>query len=191
MVRPDDPQPEVRIVPYPASTDYRIELLAAHHDRSTFSCGNERLDRYLQSSATQDRKRHIAIPYVIWDLEREKIVGYYTLSMSGIDLAELPPDLAKKLPRYPIIGVNLIGRLAVANDYRGCGWGKLLIMDALHRSWQISKATASFAVVVEAIDDEAVRFYQRFDFRAFPDRPFKLFRMMADIDSAFTKATEH
>jgi hypothetical protein len=46
--------------------------------------------------------------------------------MSGINLEYLPPNLAKKLPKYPIVGVTLIGRLAVANDYKGYGWGKLL-----------------------------------------------------------------
>jgi predicted GNAT family N-acyltransferase len=172
----------------PESTDYEIELLAPHHDRAAFSCGNDRLDRYLQVTATQDKKRNIAIPYVIFDKDRQKIIGYYTLSMSGIDLEELPQDLAKKLPKYPIVGVNLIGRLAVSNDYRGFGWGKLLIMDALHRSLSISKTTASFAVVVEAIDDDAVRFYQRFDFQVFPDRAFKLFRTMINIEQAFDRS---
>ena len=171
----------------PESTDFCIELLAPHHDRAAFSCGKEQLDRYLHSTATQDKKRNIAIPYVIYDKDSQKIIGYYTLSMSGINLEELPQDLAKKLPKYPVIGVNLIGRLAVSNDYRGYGWGKLLIMDALYRSLGISKATASFAVVVEAIDDEAVRFYQRFDFQAFPDRAFKLFRTMKNIEQSFNR----
>jgi predicted GNAT family N-acyltransferase len=169
----------------PESINFEIELLASHHDKAAFNCGNDRLDLYLHVTATQDKKRNIAIPYVIFDKERQKIIGYYTLSMSGINLEELPQDLAKKLPRYPIVGVNLIGRLAVSNDYRGYGWGKLLIMDALHRSLRISKATASFAVVVEAIDAEAVKFYQRFDFQAFPDREFKLFRTISNIEKAF------
>jgi ribosomal protein S18 acetylase RimI-like enzyme len=169
----------------PESTNFCIEPLAPHHDKAAFSCGNEQLDRYLRSTATQDKKRNIAIPYVIYDKDRQKIIGYYTLSMSGINLEELPQDLAKKLPKYPIVGVNLIGRLAVSNDYRGYGWGKLLIMDALDRSLGISKVTASFAVVVEAIDDDAVRFYRRFDFQVFPDRVFKLFRTMTNIERAF------
>lgn len=79
--------------------------------------------------------------------------------MSGISLEELPTDITKKLSKYPIVGVNLVGRLAVSNDYRGYGWGKLLIMDAPSRSLRISKTTASFAVIVEAIDEEAVKFY--------------------------------
>jgi predicted GNAT family N-acyltransferase len=113
--------------------------------------------------------------------------------MSGIDLAQLPEQITKKLPKYPIVGVTLIGRLAVSNDYKGYGWEKLLIMDALHRSLAASRATASFAVVVDAYlvprgfanDDEAVRFYQRFDFQPFPDSPTKLFRTITNIDRAF------
>jgi predicted GNAT family N-acyltransferase len=169
----------------PESTDFSIELLAPHHDRAAFSCGNEQLDRYLHSVANQDKKKNIAIPYVIFNRDRQRIIGYYTLSMSGIDLAQLPEQIAKKLPKYPIVGVTLIGRLAVSNEYKGYGWGKLLIMDALHRSLAASKATASFAVVVDAVDDEAVRFYQRFDFQPFPDSPTKLFRTITNIDRAF------
>jgi predicted GNAT family N-acyltransferase len=177
----------------PKSTDFSIELLAPHHNRAAFSCGNEQLDRYLHSVANQDKKKNIAIPYVIFDAlakptggNRQTIIGYYTLSMSGINLAELPEQIAKKLPKYPIVGVTLIGRLAVSSDYKGSGWGKLLIMDALHRSLVASKGTASFAVVVDAIDDAAVRFYQRFDFQPFPDSSTKLFRMMTNIDRAFS-----
>jgi predicted GNAT family N-acyltransferase len=182
-------------VTYPASTSFSIELLSSHHNRTAFSCGDDRLDRYLHSVASQDQKKNIAIPYVILDSpegtlrerERQAIIGYYTLSMSGIDLSQLPAQIAKKLPKYPIVGVTLIGRLAVSSDYKGYGWGKLLITDALHRSLVASKTTASFAVVVDAIDDAAVKFYQRFDFELFPDSSNKLFRTMTNIDRSFNR----
>ncbi len=169
----------------PESVDFCIEPLDAHHDRESFCCGQASLDRYLQTTATQDKKRNIAIPYVIYNRERQTIIGYYTLSMSGINLEDLPPSIAKKLPKYPIVGVTLIGRLAVAQDYKGCGWGKLLILDALYRSLSVSQTMASFAVVGDAIDDDAVKFYQRFEFQAFPDHPNKLFRTMANISKTF------
>lgn len=170
----------------PESVDFSIEPLEKHHDRATFSCGSDSLNRYLYSVATQDKKRNIAIPYVIVDRQRQKIIGYYTLSMSGINLEDLPQSLAQKLPKYPIVGVTLIGRLAVDNDYRGVGWGKLLIMDALHRSLSVSHKTACYAVVVEAIDDAAIEFYKRFEFQSFPDRPNKLFRTMSNIARTFS-----
>ena len=94
----------------PESVNFSIELLAPHHNRAAFSCGNEQLDshserlrqRYLYSLATQDKKKNIAIPYVIFDQDCQTIIGYYTLSMSGIDLAQLPEKIVKKLPKYPI-----------------------------------------------------------------------------------------
>jgi hypothetical protein len=54
-------------------------------------------------------------------------------------------------------------------------------MDALFRSLEVSKTTGCFAVVVDAIDNEAVRFYQRFEFQVFPDQPYRLFRTMTNI----------
>jgi predicted GNAT family N-acyltransferase len=169
----------------PESVDITIKLLEKHHHREDFSCGNEQLDRYLQTVALQDKKRNIAIPYVVCHREGQKIIGYYTLSMSSINLEYLPPNIAKKLPKYPIVGVTLIGRLAVAIDYKGYGWGKLLLMDALYRSFQISQTTGCFAVIVDAIDDRAVKFYQRFEFQSFQDRPDKLFRTMTNIAQTF------
>lgn len=185
MVCTDDEQTGIGLVLNPESVDFEIEPLAPHHDKVAFSCGHEQLDHYLQSTATQDKKRNIAIPYVIYDRERQRIIGYYTLSMSGIDLEQLPAEIVKKLPKYPIVGVTLIGRLAVAEDYKGSGWGKLLIMDAFARSLAVSKATACFAIVVDAIDDDAVSFYQRFDFETFPGCSNKLFRTMKSIAQIF------
>lgn len=169
----------------PSNIKFYTELLANHHNREDFSCGNEQLDRYFKITASQDRKRNIAVPYVIVNLENPQIIGYYTLSMTSIDLGELPNSIAKKLPKYPLIGVTLIGRLAVAKNYKGMGWGKLLLMDALYKSLEASKQVASFAVIVDAIDEQAVKFYQRFDFQTFPEQPLKLFRAMKNIAQAF------
>jgi ribosomal protein S18 acetylase RimI-like enzyme len=169
----------------PESVDFCIEPLGDRHDRTDFNCGNEQLDRYFLTAVTQDKKRNIAIPYVIFDRKRQKVIGYYTLSMSGIDLEQLPQSIAKKLPKYPIVGAILIGRLAVDSNYKGYGWGKLLIMDALYRSLGVSKTTGCFAVIVDAIDNEAVKFYQRFEFETFPNRSYKLFRTMSNITQTF------
>ena len=169
----------------PANTKFSIEPLEKHHNRDNFCCDNKQLDRYFKQTANQDRKKNIAVPYVVINRENEEIIGYYTLSMTSIDLGELPNSIMKKLPRYPLIGVTLIGRLAIDNQYKGMGWGKLLLMDALYKSLQTSKQVASFAVIVNAIDERAVKFYQRFDFQSFPEQPFKLFRTMKNIAQTF------
>jgi predicted GNAT family N-acyltransferase len=144
---------------------WRIEALAKRHERSGFHCGVEALDRYLQQQARQDADKHVAAPFVLLAPPSAEVLGYYTLSSSVVDVGNIAPDLAKKLPRYPQLPVTLVGRLAVDSRLKGQGAGSFLLMDALHRSLVHSTEIAAMAVVVDAKDEDAADFYRRFDFR--------------------------
>jgi GNAT superfamily N-acetyltransferase len=111
------------------------------------------------------------------------IAGYYTLSSTSVQLGELPEQTVRKLPRYPLVPATLLGRLAVDRRYHGKGYGRFLLADALYRAAQ--SEIASFAVIVDAKDENARRFYERESFLPFPDQPMKLFRPMADIAALF------
>ena len=63
----------------------------------------------------------------------------------------VPPEIAKKLPRYPLIPATLLGRLVVEERLHGEGIAQFLLMDALHRCRAQSGQIAAVAVVVEAI----------------------------------------
>ena len=123
----------------------RIELLGREHDRAGFICGKEALDRYFQQQVTQDARRHLATPFVMI-IPDGAIGGFYTLSSTALRLQELPEDIAKRLPRYPLVPATLIGRLAIDRRSHGQGWGNFLLLDALHRC--ATTDIASFAVVV-------------------------------------------
>ena len=112
--------------------------------------------------------------------------GYYTLSAYGIRIAELPLAVAKKLPRYPQIPATLLGRLAVSREHQGQKLGRLLLMDALYRSWKNTEEVASVGVVAEAIDETAVQFYLHHEFIPLAEHPRKLFIAMGTIQKAFT-----
>jgi len=111
------------------------------------------------------------------------IAGYYTLSSTAVSVGEWPAQTVRKLPRYPLIPATLLGRLAVDRRQQGRGYGRYLLADALLRS--LSSEIASFAVIVDAKDENARRFYEREGFLPFPDRSMKLFRPMADIAELF------
>lgn len=166
----------------PESGSLRVEALAAHHDRSSFASGVEPLDRYFRTQAGQDARKNMAAPFVLV-LADGGIVGYYTLSSTGVKLADLPVEMTRRLPRYPIIPATLLGRLAVDQRLQGRGYGRFLLADALHRA--LRSEIASFAIVVDAKDASALRFYQSESFLPFPDQPTKLFRPMADIARMF------
>lgn len=132
--------------------------------------------------AGQDARKNMAAPFVLV-LPDGTIAGYYTLSSTSLQLGELPEKTARKLPRYPLVPATLLGRLAVDRRQQAKGYGRFLLADALYRAAQ--SEIASFAVIVDAKDDNASRFYERESFLPFPDQPMKLFRPMADIRKIF------
>jgi GNAT superfamily N-acetyltransferase len=165
-----------------------VSVLGKQHNRSQFDCGVPSLDQYLKTQAVQDARRNLAAPFVLSRLDGS-IVGYYTLSATALRLAEFPDDIVRKLPHYPLIPATLLGRLAVDGRYRGQGYGRFLLVDALYRSYK--SEVASFAMIVEAKDDQAKSFYERESFIPFPDQPKKLFRMMKDIAQLFATPAPH
>jgi GNAT superfamily N-acetyltransferase len=166
---------------------YSFEPLG-NQDRIAFTCGVAELDRYLREQASQDAKRKVAAPFVMLDAAR-RIAGYYTLSSYGVRSTELPPTIARKLPKYPLIPATLLGRLAVSREHQGQKLGRLLLMDALYRSWKNTSEVASAGVVAEAIDEAAQRFYLHHEFIPLVDHPRKLFLAMATIQKAFRSQT--
>ena len=168
--------------PDPQSLSLVIEPLNKDHNRNAFSCGNQSLDRYLQKTARQDAGRGFAAPFVaVTETDPQTILGYYTLSSFSIDLGGLPPDIARRLPSYSKVPFTLLGRLAVDQKHQHQRLGKILLHNALQRALAGSSQIGSHAVVVDAIDDNAICFYQHFAFFQFPDNPNRFFLPMATI----------
>jgi predicted GNAT family N-acyltransferase len=164
-----------------------IEPLGNHHDREGFSCGVPALDRYLQKQASQDAAKHVAATFIITP-DGAKIAGFYTLSAHSVRLLDFPNEIAKKLPRYPDVPATLLGRLAVSTEFRGEGIGELLLVDALKRVLATTKQIASAAVVVDAKDENARRFYLRYGFIPLPTQPNRLFYPVKAIVRLFGPA---
>ena len=159
-------------------TDFRnmvIEPLNATHDRVAFHCNVEALDRYINNQAGQDIKRRISRIFIAALPNNPKeIMGYYSLSTLSIELSQLPEKLVRKLPKHPIPAA-LIGRLAVSKNAQGCGIGKMLLVDAIKRTLSVSDQIAIYAMVVDAINDNAKGFYQQFGFARLSDDSPRLF----------------
>jgi len=164
---------------------WAVEPLHKIHDRQTFRCGAPALERYLQSQARQDSDKRVAAVFVLVQPPVAQVLGYYTLSASTIDTKEVPPELARKLPRYPQLPVTLLGRLAVDQQLKGQGMGQFLLMDALHRCLQAASGIAAMAVVVDAKDASAAAFYQHFGFIPLNLSASRLFLPMATIATLF------
>jgi len=143
------------------------------------------LDRYLVKYANQDLKRKAAKVFVLIDSPEIDVIAYYTLSAFTLEATELEPKIFKKLPRYPLLPATMLGRLAVDKNYRGQKLGQLILVDALKRTYKVSRQIASTAVVVEAIDRNAVSFYQKYGFVSFKSNFNQLYLTMSTISKMF------
>lgn len=152
-----------------SDSQYRIEPLNTSHDRATFSCGEATLDRYIRQSAGQDMRRRVTVVYVLVDAAAPRtIAGFYTLSASSVSLHDFPLEMARQLPKYPLVPVALVGRLASSLHCQGQGCGALLIVDALARSCAISETGMGVAaVVVDAKTEQVTAFYEKYGFIRF------------------------
>lgn len=162
-----------------------IELLAKKHKKKDFECGKDMLDNYIRNQASQDVKRKLSVCFVWEDMETGFLKGYYTLANNSIALDTIPEKWRSKLPKsYSSIPTTLLGRLAVDKRFRGKDVGRILLVDALKRSYEISKDIGSFAVVVDPLDIDAENFYKKFGFIKLPDSG-KMFIAMHTLKELF------
>jgi predicted GNAT family N-acyltransferase len=163
---------------------YRIDPLNAHHDRTAFASGVEPLDRYLRTQAGQDSRRRVASCFVLTRSdEPTQVLGYFTLSALSLVLTDLPSAITKRLPRYPVVPATLMGRLATDSGHRGKRLGELLLFDACARV--LRSEIATFALVVDAKDAVAERFYSRYRFLQLSAGGPRMFLPMTEIAALF------
>lgn len=154
------------------------------HDRSKFSCEEESLTIYLQKQVSQDIKKGLAACFVILN-DQAEVIGYYTLTSESLDREAIPEKYQKKVPGNYNAPVTLLGRLARDISQKGTNIGEHLLMDALHRSYKISKESiGSMAVVVDPLSQHAINFYAKYGFELLPDSG-KMFIPMKTILKLF------
>lgn len=151
------------------------ELTVAElESRTTFDCGAPSLNEYLTKKMRSHHDKNIAKSYIY--TENDKILGYYTLTPTVVDLSEFvqPPVKKLKLPSHPLPAM-LLGRLAIDSSCQGRGMGELLLSEAIVKSAVAMKSVGGVGLMVDALDQSASNFYQKYGFTPSPTNPLLLF----------------
>lgn len=157
---------------------YRIVALD-ERDRSAFNSNSAILNRYFHTQASQDVRRRFAACYIAVEVRTGSIAGYYTLSAAEVVLTDFPPGLANRLPKYPNVPAVRLGRLAVDRQHTGQKLGSALLADAVLRS--AASSVAVHAMIVDAKDEAAERFYRHHGFIAYGSSPQMLLAPIASL----------
>ena len=166
------------------SIPWHIEPLAKAHDRGAFSSGSPALDEYLRKYARQNADLDYGRTFVLVKQGLPRVFGYYTLSAGAVARDQLPPEEARRLPKYPVPVAHL-GRLARDLEVRVKELGSLLLADALRRAHRVSKDLALYAVEALAKDTQARAFYVAHGFHPLLDDPLHLYLSMKTIAKLF------
>lgn len=159
---------------------WQIELLARRHDRRSFDCGMASLNEFLSLRARQNAEEDISRTYVAIRPASVRVCGFYTICSGSVERQSMPAEAAKRLPKYPVPAVRL-ARLAVDILHQGQGLGGDLVLDVLQRVQRLADEVGIRAVIVDALDERARRFYLRFGFQSLLDDDLHLFLPMATI----------
>lgn len=153
---------------------WREEALTRHHDRSSFDCGVPPLNEYLRRYARQNHESGGAKTFVAVAPEASTLVlGYYTISPGAIAFAKTPPTITKKLGRYEV-PVFRLGRLAVSLSVQGRDLGGDLLFAAGERAIAVAQEVGGVALAIDAKDERAAAWYERFGALRLLDDPLKL-----------------
>lgn len=172
----------------PAAPDLAVVPLEDRHQRATFTCGVESLDRYLHTQAGQDVRRRANGVFVLVDPpQADRVLGYYTLCATALPQGIIPDAARKHLPRYPLVSATLVGRLAIAKDWQSQRLGAVLLADALRRALASAETVGSSMIVVDALDEAASDFYAAHGFTRLPES----LRLVLPMRTVERLAAEH
>lgn len=164
----------------------RIVALAREphkQSRKAFPCGKPQLDDWLARRASPYRKHDLAQTYLLVDDDREPpaVAGFYALSSAGIQPNDWPADVRGPRGKHHPLPVILLGQLAVDQRYAGHGYASDLLVDAMYRAVLVGEQIGTTAVIVDALDETAARFYQHHEFQPLPGHPLRLLRPLKSI----------
>jgi GNAT superfamily N-acetyltransferase len=114
------------------------------------------------------------------------VLGYYTISPGAIAFAKVPTTLTRKLGRYEV-PVFRLGRLAVSLSVQGRGLGGDLLLAAGERALAVAQEVGGVALAIDAKDDRAAGWYERFGASRLLDDPLKLVLPLETIRAALER----
>lgn len=163
----------------------KVVVLNEKHDRNTFDCGLEPLNDYLKRTARQHAEKGISKTFVlIEDLQPSIILGFMSLMVCELQSERLPQQYAKKFPN--IVPIAKIGRLAISKYHQRQGLGSLLMADAMKKIIDISNTVGIIGLFVDAKDNLAKKYYEKYGFIHLRDEPLFLFLPMQVLIKYFT-----
>lgn len=163
---------------------FRIEPLADHHHLDDFQSGHRALDEWLRLYARHATGQGTRT-YLLIDAATQEVAGYFAIAPHLVERDDLPGKVGRGAPlRIPAI---LLAKLALGQPHHGRGLGAELLLGALRTVLGAARRAGGKLVIVDAVDEEAARFYERHDFVPLPGDARRLVLKLSTVAAALNE----
>ncbi|MDR9808233.1 GNAT family N-acetyltransferase [Rhizobium hidalgonense] len=145
------------------------------------------MDSWLKEMALYNQEQGYTRTFVIAD-ENFRVVGYHSVCAGMIHRNDVSRSVKGSKPPTEI-PIAVLARLAVDADYQRNGLGRALLKNALMSVVSAAQVVAFRAVIIHALDDDAVTFYKKFGFQETKNMERRLILPTKDIAASLNEAT--
>lgn len=162
-----------------------IKALNKTHDRHGFNCGNTDLNNFLRKTARQAADKNLSRTFVLTDGDDPRILGFFAITPCAVNILDVPEKERKKYPPQQGLPAVRLARLAVGLQYRGKGFGEVLLAEAMSITVKVAESVGAIGLFVDAKDETAKSFYEKYGFAVTnSSKPLQLFLPLASISAA-------
>jgi len=140
----------------------RISGLSNNIDITRFNCGVHEIDSWIGRKCHKAHEQNKTKVFYAHFEGGTTALGIYTLSLSFENTNKLEGEernLYKS--QFPAI---YLGQLAVLRGYQNQGLGTLLLLNALNRSYLISKHVSYYGVALRSLNERTTALYEKYGF---------------------------
>jgi GNAT superfamily N-acetyltransferase len=160
------------------------QRLKPEHKFDDFDCQEQSLNDWLKNRAIKNDLADASRTYVVCCGDR--VVAYYSTHLGSIEHSEVSAKVKRNMPNP--MPAFVLGRLAVDENYQKRGIGKALIKDMFLKALEVSERAGTKVVLVEALHENAMRFYESFGFVRSKTNPLLLMKLIAEVRASFEEA---
>lgn len=171
-----------------AKRKYDVKPLFKGFDAKSFDCGSASMNDWLMEFAWPNHAADSAKTVVC--VHQGHVIAYYSLAAGSVAHEEATPRIGKGQPRRGKIPVVVLARLAVDKNHKGKGLGSYMLAHALQRCMEVSRTIGARAIIAHAKDQNAKKFYERYDFESSPINDTTMMLSMKDLREAYAGAFE-
>jgi len=171
----------------------QTSLLGSHHTAASFDCGVPELNSFIKDRALDAGQLGICRTYV-FALSDQKIFGYYTLSAWLINLKEATPGVLDGVIENFSMPAVLFGKLAIDKPNQGLGLSRVIIRDAVEKTFKAAEIIGIKAMALHAKTDRLVETYAHHGFMPCADskKPHYLMASLPQLKAAIaSNASKH